>query len=457
MRKSIGEFLAGLRAGKGLTQREVAEKLCISDRTLSSWETDKRYPDILLLPALAELYGVTTDEILRGERAGGAEQPLVKRPAEKGGERLRVRLAKFTVRAGIVCTVFAALAFVLFLCAFWFDTVWATVIFFVALASLIVCIGLYVAFYLGARGIADGQRFPAYFYRLTNVLKNSLFALAGWLFFLGVFSLVLSCYGQMQLFFAFMLAFFSASAVMLVVGLAAYYHALKKYGKEAGGRACSRDGRLIRNTVLFGMIPLAVAVACMITFNIWFPTETKELFRGSEEEFTAYNERVTVPENSYPAKAGMPVGEYDLPIAERLRESGESVGGGKLVTLDLGGGLRCVIDYNGETCAVYYNQKQILSQIPRIRTEDGPDFYALREAWERKFVLGDENIPAGAIKVERTRSYRCEGGAIVVTDTVVRYGNGLAMSLGTAVIIADVIVCFAVYAVKKTKVEIVFP
>lgn len=64
----MGEFLALLRRASGFTQQEVADRLNISNRTLSSWETDRTTPDILLLPAIADLYGVTVDELLRCER-----------------------------------------------------------------------------------------------------------------------------------------------------------------------------------------------------------------------------------------------------------------------------------------------------------------------------------------------------------------------------------------------------
>ncbi len=67
-KQTIGEFLASRRKAKGMTQQEVADLLGISNKTLSSWESGRSYPDILMLPALAELYGVTADEILRGER-----------------------------------------------------------------------------------------------------------------------------------------------------------------------------------------------------------------------------------------------------------------------------------------------------------------------------------------------------------------------------------------------------
>ncbi|MDE7264899.1 MAG: helix-turn-helix domain-containing protein, partial [Clostridia bacterium] len=65
--------MATLRKDAGYTQQDVAEKLNISDRTLSSWETGRTEPDLSFLAALAELYGVTADEILRGKRNDAPE------------------------------------------------------------------------------------------------------------------------------------------------------------------------------------------------------------------------------------------------------------------------------------------------------------------------------------------------------------------------------------------------
>ena len=66
--KSIGNFLSELRKEKGLTQKEIADYLNVSDKTVSHWECDKYSPDISVIPVLADFFGVTCDEILRGER-----------------------------------------------------------------------------------------------------------------------------------------------------------------------------------------------------------------------------------------------------------------------------------------------------------------------------------------------------------------------------------------------------
>ncbi len=66
--KSIGSFLSELRKEKGITQKELADYLNVSDKTVSHWECDKYSPDISVIPVLAEFFGVTCDEILKGER-----------------------------------------------------------------------------------------------------------------------------------------------------------------------------------------------------------------------------------------------------------------------------------------------------------------------------------------------------------------------------------------------------
>ena len=67
-KKSMGTFLTDLRKEKGLTQQEVAEKLNVSNKTISKWERDEGYPEITMLPEIVKYYGITTDELLNGER-----------------------------------------------------------------------------------------------------------------------------------------------------------------------------------------------------------------------------------------------------------------------------------------------------------------------------------------------------------------------------------------------------
>ena len=67
-REAFGAFLAGLRKEKGLTQKELAQQLYVSDKAVSKWERGLSLPDISLLTPLAEILGVTVTELLRGKR-----------------------------------------------------------------------------------------------------------------------------------------------------------------------------------------------------------------------------------------------------------------------------------------------------------------------------------------------------------------------------------------------------
>lgn len=69
--KKIGTFIAELRKGKNLTQEQLGERLGVSQRTVSRWETGKNMPDISLLSRLCEILGISLAELLKGERIAG--------------------------------------------------------------------------------------------------------------------------------------------------------------------------------------------------------------------------------------------------------------------------------------------------------------------------------------------------------------------------------------------------
>lgn len=64
----IGEFLKALRKSKGYTQQEVADELYVTQKTVSRWENGDGIPDINIITSVAEFYGVTVDELLKGEK-----------------------------------------------------------------------------------------------------------------------------------------------------------------------------------------------------------------------------------------------------------------------------------------------------------------------------------------------------------------------------------------------------
>lgn len=64
----IGRFLAACRKEKDLTQRQLAELLYVSDKTVSKWETGKGLPEAQLMLPLCEALGISVNELLSGER-----------------------------------------------------------------------------------------------------------------------------------------------------------------------------------------------------------------------------------------------------------------------------------------------------------------------------------------------------------------------------------------------------
>ena len=63
-----GAFLKELRKERNITQEQLAEKMCVSRRTVSRWETGSNMPDLDILIEISEYYDVDLREILDGER-----------------------------------------------------------------------------------------------------------------------------------------------------------------------------------------------------------------------------------------------------------------------------------------------------------------------------------------------------------------------------------------------------
>ena len=64
----IGKFIAAERKTKKLTQAKLAEKVFVSEKTISKWENGNGIPDTNLLPQLCEIFGISINELLNGER-----------------------------------------------------------------------------------------------------------------------------------------------------------------------------------------------------------------------------------------------------------------------------------------------------------------------------------------------------------------------------------------------------
>lgn len=66
--EKTGKFIAGARNQQGLTQKELAEKIGVSDKTISKWECGKSMPDISYMDALCNSLDINMNELISGER-----------------------------------------------------------------------------------------------------------------------------------------------------------------------------------------------------------------------------------------------------------------------------------------------------------------------------------------------------------------------------------------------------
>ncbi len=74
--KSIGETIAYLRKQKGMTQNELAEKMNVTDKAVSKWERDLSCPDVNSISKLADILGVSVEELLKAKKKDDSNTKL---------------------------------------------------------------------------------------------------------------------------------------------------------------------------------------------------------------------------------------------------------------------------------------------------------------------------------------------------------------------------------------------
>lgn len=77
-KKTLGIMIASLRKENGMTQLELAEKIGVTDKAVSKWERDISCPDVNTIPKLAEIFGISVDELMQitTESQGDAKKDI---------------------------------------------------------------------------------------------------------------------------------------------------------------------------------------------------------------------------------------------------------------------------------------------------------------------------------------------------------------------------------------------
>ncbi len=106
-----GAFIAAMRKEKNLTQRELADRLYISDKTVSKWETGKGLPEVSLMLPLCGILGITVNELLTGEKLidseykEKAEETILNLVKEKEESKKNIWLSVITIIVTIISAV----------------------------------------------------------------------------------------------------------------------------------------------------------------------------------------------------------------------------------------------------------------------------------------------------------------------------------------------------------------
>lgn len=117
-KKTLGSFIAVLRKSRGMTQKELAEKLGVSDKTISHWERDENSPDISMIPVIAEIFDVTCDELLKGEKIKNTNESFPENNQKQLKYLLEKSYSKFRTQC-LILTGVALIGFVFAFLAYW--------------------------------------------------------------------------------------------------------------------------------------------------------------------------------------------------------------------------------------------------------------------------------------------------------------------------------------------------
>ena len=339
-RQTIGAFLATQRKAHGYTQEEVADRLGISNRTLSKWETDRSSPDIFCLPALADLYGVTVDEILRGERARAEEgalsqeeQSKKEEQAQKARRALQKRaLASFSAKTYIAYGIAAGgllLAIIAsFLVFLYRGELAAFILLAVSAAANAGAAILLFALRAGSAEAAEDARFALpfeqKFFRALRIILTAFFAECAY------FALSF-CIREGEFSFGAL-----AASFLLLLAAAAYALTAATEVRRAANRAegaaqrfALRDKKLAAHLFPACCAVLAALLIAAVPLAQAHPASRSILVSGSAQEVRDYMHTL-VWKDEYNLQLGtsVPAGEYPLDLRGINEDAPVSVGGG---------------------------------------------------------------------------------------------------------------------------------
>lgn len=498
-RKSIGEFLSGLRRANGFTQREVADKLNVSNRTLSSWETDRTIPDVLILPALADLYGVTVDEILRGERRDERLTEIsdgAKRSARKN------RYGKFITKLflfGLLAFMGSVLIAVGGILTLYSNSpLWLDIIILVIGAACAVVFSALVFYFRHATACAEGIILKedlsgdneAFILNVKNKTALFLAVLSLPLLICGIIIGLLLIfdpplyftYGSLvylvrYLRVGFLCAYIAVALILLVCAVVLYCRNISKLGNDTQIQTHRYNTKLLAKTCGFGVIlPVILAIiwvvlhfTCRYGVNVLYAEKDFGKFKEERETLTVGVDLISTDGTEHSLQAGtyklnFPSVGFDgqTPLYCDLGEGFW----GEIKTVGYTETNGCVVATSYDTyCTVYYNPSVTdVSQIGEygLYGEEAPhglyiNTYLYEYILDKQFVTADM-ISYGtttyySVWGEQTISERWgyEDGYYGLIEYTTNDFNAFAGGIFLSGTIASVTVYSIVFAVIRKK------
>lgn len=325
--KTIGKFITALRKANGMTQKELAEKLNVSDKTISRWERDEGSPDLSMVPVIAEIFGVTCDELLRGERkspAQRAEERLEEsREVSPKAEKQRQRLLKLTFSqyqsrsyiamgisaVGLLAALICNLAFLKALLGFFVGA-----IFFVA---SVVCQFIFMnRAFLGVEDAElEEEELSLFKRRVISLGQKSIGLAVGFVGFTSPF-LLLDAYVGLGVDSMLLLGGIAAGVLLFIYVVICYFLRTVLYKKgmyhlsEKEVTVYKHNQLLIRRSVGIYIIVLIVTIVLhQMSTNIWGPYS---IMKGTT--FTDYESFIAFMEQDIPYEARLEI--YNGTIGE---------------------------------------------------------------------------------------------------------------------------------------------
>lgn len=280
----MGSFLAALRKAKGMTQQEVADRLNVSNKTISKWERDEGCPEIMMLPLIAELYSVTIDEILRGERINREEK--IEYTETKSEKQIKYLLDRATTKFKNLSIISVVLGVASVLLAYTlgdiinYDFLWVGLLITLLLASASVIV-IAIAVNNLLSGINDGEIINSDTLQSTKKTCVKYISIITFLTILVLCGIILNI-----IYSGVSFAFVGLPAFLVVAGIPTYFirsKLNKKWNIEEAEKLTPEQKTYKKKHIKITSIIIAVSV--VLSFLLPFVSTTVEHFIPNRESY----------------------------------------------------------------------------------------------------------------------------------------------------------------------------